>query len=165
MQDESLNQNEQDLERALGGLRPAAPRISHEQIIFEAGKQAARRGLAVWRGLASVLGVALAVAVLWRPTPTTVERTVERIVYREAPPADPGPVRLAMVEPQIEAVGSTYVAMRNQVLQHGLDALPQASAAPVRHMPIEQVLGLTAQELKGMPALRERAAHAIGGGL
>ena len=143
------------LEAALGALRPVGGRLDRDRLMFLSGQRQAPRskvGRWAWPAIATSLAVvALSEAVLLsvRPEPRVVERLV---VVREAAPArDAGASRridgaggdsgvpAGNVSPEYEghdfsapersesswSVGTRYARLRREVLQFGLDALPE----------------------------------------
>lgn len=137
--DERLNPAEEELEQALGQLRPAGTALDANQLMFQAGQRYARRGNRFWQMAAGVLMVLLATSMILQPPP----RTVEKIVYVPLEePARPRPAPAPRYADDSDrdhnnplAEGS-YLRIQQAVLKHGLDALPQstglAAASPPR---------------------------------
>ncbi len=123
------------LETVLAALVPLADLLDRDQLVFRAGQASvARRGWA-WpctSAILAVLAVTFATALVLRPAPQPVERIVS--VKEPAPPA-PVPEHPARPEPQPPQSGpliagneqaqAEYLKLRRQVLEHGVDALPQ----------------------------------------
>ena len=143
--EETLTPAERELASALGALRPAAPAIDRDRLMFRAGRASARHRRRLWQAACVVLGTGLAVALATRPRPA---QTVRIVRIREA---GPGPARLRPREaaPPAAVEGAPSVLVDNQyarlcddVMRRGLDALPaprrSATAAPLS---VEQLLG------------------------
>ncbi|MHC4444545.1 MAG: hypothetical protein ACYTF1_18215 [Planctomycetota bacterium] len=64
---EGLTPAEQELENALGRLRPAEVSIDRDRMMFRAGQRSIRRGMRVWQGVAAILvvGLGLSLAGQW----------------------------------------------------------------------------------------------------
>src|SRR4051812_45770785 len=79
-----MTADERETEALLAGMRPAAPGVDRDRLMFLAGQvaggAAARRQLFAWRMAAAVLLGGIGLAVASRPGTAVVER--ERIVYR-----------------------------------------------------------------------------------
>jgi hypothetical protein len=129
-----LTPAERELETALRGLRPAAPRLDRDRLMFEAGQASVRPPAPrLWQGVAAGFALAFVVALAWRPP----VRAVERVVYvpqgagaarRMAPAVDDGQTT-ASAE-RLRREGASYVRLRDRVLIVGLDALPEPSPWP-----------------------------------
>jgi hypothetical protein len=125
------------LEAALSGLSPSPGRLDRDRILFRAGQRASPRRW-LWPCMSAalaLLSVGLGTALLLRPP-----SVVERIVYVPADTEserEPG----AVVEEAPSWLGeSRYFQIRDDVLNRGLDALPQleplAPAAPSQAHPL-----------------------------
>jgi hypothetical protein len=114
-----LSPAESELEAALARLAPTPANDRRDEIAYEAGRRAGRRSTAVWRTCSGALAACLAAAVVLRPEP----RTVERVVYAPAP-STPALVVHAPVDGASRPVAGSYLALRDDVLAHGLGALP-----------------------------------------
>ena len=136
MRDENeLTAAQKSTEAALAGLRPAAPGIGPDALMFRAGRAAGIRQVRRWQAAASTLGVLLLVAMIFpRATPTPRIVYVDRIMpaataqanqARETP-APPENIHLAAHRPSALA----YLSLRDDVLSHGVDALPSPAAEP-----------------------------------
>ncbi|HET6427804.1 MAG TPA: hypothetical protein VFJ30_05310 [Phycisphaerae bacterium] len=145
MQDhERLTAAEQELERALASLAPAAPPLDRDRLMFQAGRAAGRRGRWFWPSTSAVavVAVVLAVSLTVRPQP----RQIERVVF--VPVESGGAVSVAGPEPEAAedrwADHARYAAIRNAMLAKGPDALPTsppAAAATQRPPTLEDLLG------------------------
>jgi hypothetical protein len=131
------------LEAALKGLAPSPGRLSHDRLLFAAGRAAALRWRWLWPAATAVLAVVaagLGTALFLRPGPLIVERVVKERVPVPVPPApqldpddepDPAPPPLVTpAEPErvASAAPGSYLEMRNQVIRWGADALPRPAA-------------------------------------
>lgn len=118
-----VNPPKGDLAEALQRLRPTPPRVSLREVWYLAGLEAGRRRAIAWRAAAAVAVVAaIALAIVRRPAPVTVERIV--YVPREATPF----VAVAP-EGQMDAASSSsaaYVHLRDALVQYGLSGLPHS---------------------------------------
>ena len=156
MQDhERLTAAEQELERALAGLAPAAPPVDRDRLMFQAGRAAGRRGRWLWRGASAAAAVVLAVSLIVRPEP----RQVERIVF--VPVESAGAVSVADPDPEAArdrwAEHARYAAIRNEILAKGPGALPappHAAAATQRPPTLQDLLGTKRPEPPASPLLR-----------
>ena len=116
---EDLSPAEKALESALGQLKPAAGRLSRDELMFNAGRAMAS-GKGPWQFLSGVLTVLLLGSVLIRPGS-----------YEGPELADPiEPVRFEVAQvvnppAQVESGGSLeYVTLRQKIVEQGLDSLP-----------------------------------------
>ena len=128
--DDEMSQNltpgERELSDALAQLRPLRGGGLDETVIaFDAGHRSARRSLAAWRGVAVLLLLALSASVLTRfddPAPPTQV-------------AD-GPAAPAARERSVDTQLAAYYALRNDVIERGVAALPApaggSTALPIR---------------------------------
>ncbi len=116
---EDLNPAQKALESALGQLKPAASRLSRDELMFNAGRASVGKK-APWQMLSGALMVLLIGSVLIRPA-SNVPREL-------AAPVEPADLEVTPVvdEPaRDESSGSLeYVTLRRNVIEHGLDALP-----------------------------------------
>jgi hypothetical protein len=119
MSDEPMNltPGERELQEGLSHLSPAHPEKTETiAIAFDAGRRGARRSLTAWRSAAAVLLVALTANVLIR---------VERPAGSNPQPS----ASIAVAPPNpADAQLATYYAIRNDVINHGVAALPDARA-------------------------------------
>jgi hypothetical protein len=131
MRDERrLNAEERELAETMARLRPIRPGLSRDAILLETYRRAARRQAWLWRGVAAALAAGLALSVVLRPPP----RTVEKVVYvqpkptSQEPPAESMPLSTRIDEPPPPA-SQPYLALRYDVLAWGMTALPRGSPA------------------------------------
>jgi hypothetical protein len=143
------------VEAALAGLKPVPGGLSRDALLFRAGQASVRRGWA-WPAATALLAVAvlgLTMALVVRPTPeperifVQVPVEVERapappVAEPQTPPAPP-PVAAAP-EVRVQPVADNYLRLRQQVLRHGVDSLPNLppAEAAARPTPIHELLGL-----------------------
>jgi len=130
MHEEGLTPAEQELESALGELKPAANTLSRDGLMFNAGRAAAGRGRP-WQMLSGALMVLLLCSVLIRSD-----------IYglREPSPVyDSGQFQMAQTMYRPVQTGSAgtlaYPRLRRNIVRHGLDALPleQGASGNARH--------------------------------
>src|SRR5437764_12726895 len=84
---EPMTPEEREMEAALSRLRPVRPALGPAAIPLEAARRLARTQLWAWRGAAAALAAGLLLALVLRPEPRIVEKTV----YRTSPPQGPSP--------------------------------------------------------------------------
>jgi len=140
------------LEAALAGLTPSAAGLSRDAILYQAGQQSARapgwQRWAPWAAAASALLLAPALGLMFRPAPEirTEVRTVERVVVVGEPAPNPEPPDQPLAPPP-GTVASTatalaaqpsYLRLRQSVLRHGADALPEPSSGAAAHAPADR---------------------------
>jgi hypothetical protein len=128
MRDENeLTAAQKSVEAALAGLRPAAPAVGPDVLMFRAGRAAGIRQVQRWQAAASTLGVLLVAAIVFRPA-----APAPRIIYVEK--AVPVPTMPTTDEPaDIGPAAHTpsalaYLTLRDDVLNHGVDALRSPAA-------------------------------------
>lgn len=127
MNDEQmLTPTEREFEAALGGLRPSSATIDRDRMMFIAGQRSMRRwsGSRVWPAMTAMLTVAC----VWLATVRVGD------VVTDGTPSWP---TMTMSEIDQEDhdrwVGqASYVKLRNEVLAHGLDALPEPAVGSKR---------------------------------
>lgn len=128
------------METGLRSLTPRAAAIDRDRLLFLAGRTSARRKVAAWRTWAvgsTLAAAALALALCSRPAPERVEVEVVRWL-----PASTEQRSLAVefAGPTISSstLASPYLdhhepygqmQLRRLAFDHGVDALPQSSAA------------------------------------
>jgi hypothetical protein len=162
---EEMNHPPNDLEAALAQLRPAVTQLDPASIRLAAEQRLARRQLRRWQAVAAGLAMALGVSLLLRSQPQQVERFVYVPGQIEEPepqaptvayptPAPPAPSlppapRHAMPAPPMRPLSpdSNYLVLRQQVLEHGLDALPPSpcggsTSPPVSLLALRQQMRL-----------------------
>ncbi len=127
------------LEALLAGLAPLPGRLDRDQLLFRAGQASMTRTSWLLPGattLLALLALGLGVALVWRPSPSAVERVVYVPVQPPAPaaisvPELPAPVDVkpARVQGKDHLAQADYLRLRDQVLRLGVDALPPPPAA------------------------------------
>jgi hypothetical protein len=138
-----------ELETALAALRPAPPALDRDRLMFRAGLASARRGRWLWTGTTAALALVaagLGTALVLRPAPPTIERTV----YVEKPePPSPQAVESIPADSASSRAVERYFRFRDELLSRGLDALPEPPAGPPAESPegIEKSLGLPGHSL------------------
>ena len=116
-QEQGLNPALQEVESALGRVRPSRVGLDRDLLMFNAGLAAARPSR-TWQALSGVLGVLLLCAVLVRPGPRAPESMNSETHVQE--------YRVPAQGQDIEPLGQmTYIRLRQQVLKQGLEALPK----------------------------------------
>lgn len=108
------------LESALRDLRPMPDPLRRDVLMYRAGRASAHRW--AWptaTALATAAALVLGIALLKQPTP----HVVERVVYLPAP-AETAPETPEAKGGEGRGSWSSYVHLQEQVLDHGLDALP-----------------------------------------
>lgn len=156
-QEDGLSPAERELAAALGGLAPAAPRLSLEQAYVRAAVARERWRTRLWQGVAAVLAVGAGVAVWNRPAAATRVVEVPKVIYVGAPrPAAPErgsgapPQTLLVSEPAPAAPGDyAYLRTRDRVLSQGVDSLRASWVTPPSPPPrVPQAIGGTG---RGVP--------------
>ncbi len=112
-----------EFEQTLLTLRPSRPAIDRDRALFDAGAAAGRRKGRAWRLSTCVLAMGLGASVLWRPAPPS--KSDSRIASAPASPNNPGFDLPMPLEPPPHQDAS-YVALRDELLNRGLSALPRA---------------------------------------
>lgn len=123
----------------LRGLTPAPAALNRDRLMFEAGRAAAGRGLAMWRGLAAAALLLAATLGAWAGWQG--DRVVERVVYVPAPTPERSPAEKLPEKPvqqgqpvapppALAEEGSLW-NLRLAVLTHGIDALPPPPPVPI----------------------------------
>ncbi|MCA9268289.1 MAG: hypothetical protein KDA41_07450 [Planctomycetales bacterium] len=131
-----------DVAAMLAGLRPQAAALDRDRIFFAAGQAAAvgrptRSRAAVWGwplATAALVVLCATFAFSWRQERgarvALENRQTPPPSEQVAPPPESEPAAvLADIAPAIEAPIGEYLVLRRQVLLHGADALPDATAA------------------------------------
>jgi hypothetical protein len=131
-----LNHEEQDLEGRLRSLVPSSHGLQRDNLMFQAGRRAGRRHLVPWQATSAVL-LAGSLTLGWlsldpepRPDPSLlvqvepIAETTRPAMHQSSP--SPGRIVLAKVTHPSE-----YSRLRELVLLEGVDALPDAPAAPM----------------------------------
>lgn len=141
MSHESLPPDLEAVQAALGALRPFAGHIDRDGLMFRAGRRAARRqtvACSAASALVAAVLVGLAVGV-GTPRQTVATRVYVRV---EPPPRQELPQSIAperaVARKDEEPSTPSYLALRQQVVAHGVEALP----VPRWHMPTDPPLTL-----------------------
>jgi hypothetical protein len=122
------------LESALRDLQPMPEPLRRDVLMYRAGRASVRRwawptAAALSTAAALILGIAL-----WsRPAPGVVER----VVYLP-PPAETVPETFPTEGGEGRGSWSSYVRFRDQVADHGLDAVPPDT--PEKPQPLDSLL-------------------------
>ncbi len=127
MQDhEQLTPGEKELEAAWRGLELAAPNLSRDNVMFQAGRASNRRQKRLWQAVSSSLAVLLLVLIVSQPTPpqpTTMPDNLAQDLQSAGTIDDPQLV-LQQIQPFRD-----YVNTRARLLEYGLNYLPAARPA------------------------------------
>ena len=116
--EENLNPAEQELESALGQLKPIANTLNHDVLMFNAGCATAGKKRS-WQMLSGVLTVFLLCSVWIRPD----------LNGTESLPSDPEPGEFQMAQSSYQPVQTessdslAYPMLRENIVRYGLDAL------------------------------------------
>lgn len=140
MQDrENLTAADEELAEALGHLRPMQASVDRERLMFRAGQISTRRARRAWQCATVLVAVALGVSLLVRLEPAEPGKTVR--VAAERPVVVPLMVEWSSESPV--AGDGAYLKLRNEVLEKGLDALPEpaVSATNGEHQNWRELLG------------------------
>jgi hypothetical protein len=130
-----LSPANQELERALGGLKPASPRLDRDLVMYRAGQASVKKNSLFWPVISGALSVLLGVS--WMVQFQSQARILKYSDLREAKPITPkayavessanSTLRIAEArEPMSDrnSPGTAYLELRNRVLKRGLDGLP-----------------------------------------
>lgn len=122
------------LEQALAQLRPTAPALNRDALMFAAGRASVPAPSRAWQGTSLLLACALVVSLMQRPrhaAPGSEALRGGRQGHQQAiatvDPPPPLPGWSALAGPP----DGSYIHLRNAVLTRGLDALPEPSAPPL----------------------------------
>jgi len=123
-EEDALTGAQREMEAALGRLRPSAPRIDRDALMFRAGRASMRRRGYVWQGLAAGLAVCLGLSLAFRPA---VRGTQDLAMAPR--PAEPAQTAWQFPTPPADAESAPsprgeYLHLRDLVLAGGIDALP-----------------------------------------
>lgn len=117
--EEGLNPALQRLESALGQTRPTQTGLDRDLLMFNAGRATARPNRP-WQVLSGALGLLLLCAVFLRPEQSGLSF--------QGPVADSGTSRISRLAAQRDeydpSCQQTYLRLRDQVLQGGVESLP-----------------------------------------
>lgn len=155
MQDEEeLNPDEVEIATLLSRLVPLRPEVNAQEILLEGCTRKGRQEVWLWRGIAAALAAGLALALLLRPPPRSIQKVVylppeggaqpaaavsHSVAPRDQPQPSPQivlPSSGAMTgdAPAPRMSGNNYIAVRNRILTFGLRGLPAPRAwAPPRY--------------------------------
>jgi hypothetical protein len=116
--EENLNPAEQELESALGQLKPIANTLNRDVLMFNAGRATAGKKRP-WQMLSGVLTVVLLCSVWIRPDLNGTQN------LSSVPEPGELPMAQTLYQPvQAESSGSlTYPVLRQNIVRYGLDAL------------------------------------------
>jgi hypothetical protein len=122
---QDLNPAEKALESALGQLKPAASRLSRDELMFKAGR-AMTGNKGPWQMLCGVLTVLLVGSALVRPGSNEMPELADPIE-----PARFETLQIVNPPAQVDSGGSLeeYVTLRQRVVEQGLDSLPPRRTA------------------------------------
>ena len=138
---EALDPQLNDLAAALASLRPAAPTLNRDSLLFNAGLASAPRPW-FWRVCAAVSTTAtavLALVLVMRPPPTPVVSIVyvpvaasreDQPTKPEAPPPPAPPESEPAAPPYFSWPTTPYARMEERVLRWGLDGLAEPTPPP-----------------------------------
>jgi len=116
--EEGLTPAEQELESALGRLKPAANTLNRDELMFNAGRASAGRKQP-WQMLSGVLIVLLLCSVLYRP-----DLNGARSLSFGPEPGEFQMTQTLYKPVQAESRGSlAYPMLRQNIVMYGLDAL------------------------------------------
>ncbi len=131
-----LSPANQELEKALGGLKPAATHLDRDRLMFRAGQFSARRQPVFWPALSGALAILLAIS--WSiqvpPNSRTPEKSgtlevqfdARKIRPAERPSAsNPWVASHGESAPGINFKMNGYLELLDGVLRRGLDGLPR----------------------------------------
>jgi hypothetical protein len=133
-----------DLASALRELHPRPDALDHGVLMYRAGQASAHSwAWSLVTTLAAALALVLGIAGWVRPEPTLVERTV----YRAAPvPSAPdrkeadAPASDTPSSPEGAGAWSSYVHLKEKVLEDGLEGLPASPNNPEPAPSLEELL-------------------------
>jgi hypothetical protein len=157
MSEQSRNTDLTSIEEALGTLTPALGRLDRDHLLFRAGQVSVSRGRWLWpaaTGLLATVAASLALSLVLRSSPASIERVV--YVNVPAPPSRQEPAqspadaeRTTLVSAGEDSrpwVQTNFSLLENQLLRWGLDALrnpPQPTASSAPPLTIDALLGTT----------------------
>ena len=137
MSQEDLDNFAADMERRLESLSPRPVQAGRDRLMYEAGRRKERRTLRLWQSMAGTLAAVVAVSIFIRPEP----RPIEQIAAKEPPAAATAAV-IARHEPSTaqswdDLPRPAYLRIRQAVLDHGIDALPddETTGSRIRRVP------------------------------
>ncbi len=134
MQDNNeLTPAHRELESALASLTAAETSIDRDRLMFKAGCASARRASRRWASLAAILVIMLGASLLIRPEIPTADNIA----------AIPTDTVWTASSDRYVSTSLAYLELRDRVLEHGLDALPDsdgAAAADEQPLTLESLL-------------------------
>lgn len=143
---------DRELESALAGIAPAAPRQPRDEWLFKAGAESTRatfhRRLRTWQSLAAALALSTTISILTRSAgraPSGDGGTGRQLaaqtqpVDAPSPPPPQPPWAARPVDPD------SALALRDAVLDRGIDALPSSSTDRRAPQPVPSLRGLVWQ--------------------
>ena len=122
---EDLTAADEELSEVLGSLRPMRASGDRDRLMFRAGQVSVRRGRRIWQGSAGLTTVALCISLFVHSQGPEPVKPVHLAV--ENPPAAPLMVEWSS-EPPVVGDGA-YLKLRNEVLEKGIDALPESAVS------------------------------------
>lgn len=131
-----LSPQEREMENALTALRPAAPRVNRDSLMYEAGfaagRNAGKRQVMGWRIAAGFLICATAAMAIWHPqrVENGASRPTSVAVVPSARPSIPVATASIPVVPSEIPQGDSYLDTRQRVLILGMSALPSLPDSP-----------------------------------
>jgi hypothetical protein len=152
-----------EVEGALAALRPSAPGIDRDRLMFEAGARSGRQRIWMWRGVTGSLAAMLLVSVFVRPeverkSPVANGNHGEPLIMatKNAPKTDAPVERVrnrwldvlwnSPKEPVGPAQAENSFAVRQAVLERGLGALPNSVEEAGQRSTLQKLLDLRLQE-------------------
>jgi len=111
---------------ALRGLELQAPMASSPQLFYRAGYEAAKRSATTWKAIAASIALLGTLVVAW----TNHESRQNAIPVARVQPASVGPASPERIVEQMPVhwMSSGQLALRDALLQHGLEALSPANS-------------------------------------
>jgi len=135
-EEDELTGAQREMESALGRLRPAAPPIDRDGLMFRAGQASMRKRGYAWQGLAAGLAVCLGMSLAFRPAVRGTQDLA--MAPQSAEPTQAGwqfPTPPADSESAPSPRGG-YLHLRDMVLAGGIDALPNPAYAGPAERPL-----------------------------
>jgi hypothetical protein len=132
------------VEAALARLTPASPAVDRDRLMFRAGQAARPPRQWLWPTATAALAlVSLGLTLLLAQRPAVVFQ--ERLVYVVVPPPpslDP-PTAASTTDATTSEALAAYHRLQEQVLQHGLDGIPEPPPSPPSRLgDLEKLLGV-----------------------
>ncbi len=150
--EERLTPAQRELADALGKLKPAPSALDRGAVMFAAGRASGRRRVRLWQAAAVMLAACTLASLTVRPGPATVVEVRTVTVSPDPPaeipvvtPAEPVPAAVDLPPTAtglFRPIEGSYLALRNDVLARGLDALPTSPAlAGAEPLTLRSLLG------------------------